>query len=612
MRRRGISTPVTISVIVLLAALVVGFAFVQDDGRESGGDDRRDLFAVTRGSFEITIPASGELTAMNQVEVRNRLESRAVIMEIVPEGKYVRKGELLLKLNDEELRNRIKDAEDGVKTAESQFIAAEANLAIRLSAAESEQDQAALQVELAELALRAWERGEVATRRKQLNTALETARINAERLEQRYEDSKHLYEQEFISADELKQDEIAFIEAQARLEQAELDIEVYNEYTHQQELKQKNSDLEQARAELERVKQRHAAELETARADVASKEYQLESRRERLAELEEQFKYCTVTAPTEGLVVYATSLESGRRGDDDPPQVGTELSRNELVMLLPDTSRMVAAVKVNEALSGLIEPGQRAMITSDAMPDTTFSGEVLSIGVLAESGGWRDPNRRDYTVRLLLTGNNAQNLRPSMRCHAEIFIDRVEDALYVPVQAVFREGRTAYVYVPEGSQYAPKEVTIGRSSELYVELTGGIEEGGQVLMRRPQPNELVRSARHIASNMSRGGAVEGPALENEPGADDDAEADALEGSRSSNAEGRGESLHPSSQRNTEGARSDAASDDADETKATESDAAPAETAVAGSDAESIPSAAENTDLKSSDTRGTPASSPADL
>ena len=57
---------------------------------------------------------------------------------------------------------------------------------------------------------------------------------------------------------------------------------------------------------------------------------------------------------------------------------------------------------VGEALSGRIKEGQSAVIYSDSVPGTAIPGTVLGVSVLAESGGWRDPNRRDYTVRVLL------------------------------------------------------------------------------------------------------------------------------------------------------------------------------------------------------------------
>lgn len=496
-RRTGLSTPLVVSVAVVVVAAALGVVLLQNQGqgqtRNSG-----ELYAVSRGGFDITIPASGELVALQQIEVRNRLESRATIMEIIAEGTTVSAGDLLLRLNDEEIRNRIKDAEDAVNNAESALIASQANLAIRESAAASEYDRAELNLQLAQLALSAWRDGEDLARREQLESARETADINFRRLEARLENSIRLHEDQFISFDELERDRIAKIEAEARLKQAQRDLDVYLDYTYLQQKALKTSDVEQALAELERVKQRHEAELETARADVASKRHQLDSRRERLADLQTQMEYTVVRAPSDGLVVYASSMEMHRRGPGDPPQVGTDLSRNELVMVLPDTSRMVAAVKINEALSGVIRRGQRARVTSDAQPNTPMTGEVLNVGVLAESGGWRDPNRRDYTVRILLDDKNGATLRPSMRCRAEIFIDSIEDTLFVPVQAVHRVGRRAHVYVPVRGGFEARDVSIGRSSELYVQVLDGLDEGDQVLLRRPQSHELVRDEQREA------------------------------------------------------------------------------------------------------------------
>ncbi len=116
---------------------------------------------------------------------------------------------------------------------------------------------------------------------------------------------------------------------------------------------------------------------------------------------------------------------------------------------------------------------------------------MQQIGVLAESGGWRDPNRRDYTVKVLLTDGNDLGLKPSMRCKAEIYVGVVEDALYVPLQAIFREGPTAFVYVADGHGFSERAVETGEASGLYVEITGGLNEGESVLLREPKAREIV-------------------------------------------------------------------------------------------------------------------------
>jgi len=485
-------------VILIITAVVLATAGVLGLTMRGGEDDAQrsasDSAVARRGDFEITVPTNGELTAMEQIEIRNRLDQRAVITEIVDEGTWVKPGDVLLRMNDDELRNKVKDAVDEVNVAEADAVAAESDLQITQKERESEIAKTTLDRQTAELALKGWEEGTDKSMRLELKLAVETAEKNMSRLSDRFAESGKLLEKKFISLDEFKQDEIAMIEARAELEKAKLEFEVYEKYKSLEERSKLQSELEQADGEQERTVQRFDAKVRQAESELASKRYQLESKRDRLKQYEQQLSYCTVTSPREGLVVYYSSLQSGgmgRGGDEGAPTVGTELPPNRTVIVLPNTSKMIAAVKVSEALSGNIKPGQKATVTSDAQPDLSLPGEVLTVGVLAESGGWRDPNRRDYTVRILLDGGNQHGLKPSMRCKADIFVERVSNALHVPIQAVFRNGPVSFVYVPQRGGYAQRKVSVGRTSELYIEIVDGLEEGQKVLLREPQPEEVL-------------------------------------------------------------------------------------------------------------------------
>jgi multidrug efflux pump subunit AcrA (membrane-fusion protein) len=78
-----------------------------------------------------------------------------------------------------------------------------------------------------------------------------------------------------------------------------------------------------------------------------------------------------------------------------------------------------------------------------------------------------------------------------MRCKANVHIERVGDALYVPVQAVVREGAAALVYVPAGNLYRSRQVQLGRASETFVEVLEGLIEGDVILPRPPRPEEIA-------------------------------------------------------------------------------------------------------------------------
>jgi len=454
-----------------------------------------DLFPVERADFDMVIPVTGELAAQRQVEIRNKLESRALITEIVAEGQSVQKGEVLVRLADQDIRQKVSDAGDKVKSAESTLVAAETMLAIRESTKASDRAKADVAVQMADLALKAWREGEIHKKRQELELAIEVAAINLDRAKTRFEQSSRLLESKYIAKDEFDKDRIEMIQADVRVKQSQKDLEVFEAYTVAQEEAKRSSDLDQALAERERTDQRNDAEIEKAKAEVESSRSRLESARNDLRRATTDLANCTIVAPNEGLVVYATSIDSGGGGrgggDAQAPQVGTELRPNELVIVLPDTSRMVANLKVSEALSGRIRPGQAVTVQSDALPNVPLAGTVQSVSVLAASGGWRDPNRRDYTVRVALDADPSLGLKPSMRCKAEILLDKVQNAMSVPLQAIFRQGPIAFVYVQQGSGYAQRAVRLGRSSELRTEVLDGLKEGERVLLREPLTTEIA-------------------------------------------------------------------------------------------------------------------------
>ena len=497
-RRRGMSI---VKILVGGSALLLlAFVAVWTVGRPGEGEARTvsaaDVARAQTMSFEIVTTATGELEARNQIEVRSGLETQTTIMEIVPEGRQVRKGDLLVRLNAEALLNQIVEEEDRVERAKADVIAAENALKIQINENDSRTRAGKLKVELAQLALDQWREGEVIRKKQQLALDIAQAQRQVNRLRDKFEKSEELLARGFISQDERDRDEIDKIDAEARLANAKLDEDVYLTYQYPRDQKTRESDLEEAKAELERIEAVNAINLAAKQANLDSALRQFRNRDQRLTRLREQYDAATIYAPTDGLVVYATSLERNQRmwggGGEGPLQIGRQVRPNELLIILPDTTQMVATVRVHEALAGRIRPGQPARVKVSAAGGQTFEGQIESIGVLAETGGWRDPNRREYSVRVgLNVDNKAGELKPSMRAEAELTLGRVENALAVPVQAVFSDGPVRFVYVPRGSRYERVPVRVGRVSDTLAEITAGLTEGQAVLLREPSPGEVL-------------------------------------------------------------------------------------------------------------------------
>lgn len=490
-RRGGVLMQI-VSVLLVLALVGGGTAAYLNRG-EKEADYTRDIRPAEVISFDITTIANGELQANKQTEVRNPLDSGTRITELIEEGTVVEKGDVMVRLATDTLEDRLLEAERNYSTAANNLKVAENELEIQKSDNESSLREARLTLELAELELQKWREGDVVETRKQLTTAVEKTERQVERLTEKYEKSKQLLEQDFISEDEKKLDHIALLEAEANLEIARTQLDVYQKYTHLKEKKQRNSDVEEAAASLERVKRRNETQLESKESDVAYNKEVVEKRKEELDKVKSQLDACVVRAPTDGLVVYATSLERDRWDDDGPLKVGTELHPNEELIVLPDTTQMEAVVKIHESLISRVNKGQNVYVSIDALNGRVVEGEVRSIAVLAESGGWRDPNNREYEVTISLKepSHSDIELKPAMRCEAEIILDEVHDTLAVPVQSIFNEGDVTFVHVPRQGRFRRLPIAVGRRSSDYAEIVGGLEAGQTVLLRRPNPGEII-------------------------------------------------------------------------------------------------------------------------
>lgn len=486
--RRGSVLPWVIAVASLVGVSTLMWALVGDGGSEPL-QVGADVAEVRRAGFEVSITAVGELETVRQVELRNDLERETTIVEIVPEGSMAKAGDVLARLNADEVQRQIDEELLQVESARAAVAAAENGADIQRSENESKLRQTSLKVDLADLALREWAEGTVATQREVNRIAIEKAERELTRLEERARNSEGLHTRGFLSKDELERDRTAVLEARAELTKARLAHDTYEKYQRPKEERTKQSDLEEARAELERITKTNKSELDSKQAALTNARNQLTNREARLKKLEEQRDKATLKAPIDGLVVYTTSLRRWRWMGRSW-SVGSQVYPGQEVIVLPDTSSMLATVRVHESLAGRIKPGQPAIVKIDALGGRTLVGSVESIGVLAQSDDWIDENKREYTVKIALT-ETIPSLKPSMRVEATIRLASVDPTLTVPIQSVFMDGAVRFVYAerPEGLTRVP--VRVGKRSDTLCEITSGLTEADRVLIRDPRPGEAV-------------------------------------------------------------------------------------------------------------------------
>lgn len=483
--RRGNTVLIVVITAGLLLLAIIAVA-VMNSGKSTSATRVGDLQPAAKTSFEITVTANGELKAANQKDLKSELEQRSTIVEVVPEGKSVKAGEVLVKLNSDEIQKELDEAEDRLRSAENEVRVAENDLDIQRTDNASALSKAETGIRLAELELQKWLNGDDKEKRQADALAIEKGEREEKRLKEKLERSQELFSKQFLSSDELKQDETSYLEAKSALETSYLQRDTYEKYTREKELTKLNADVDEAQKELERVKKTNDSNLNTKQSQLDLARANLRQITTQVTRLRKQLDATVIKAPTDGLVVYASSLEGRWRWDNSGPiAVGREVHPNESIISLPDTSGMTASIKVHESMISKIRPGQPALVTIDAAQGRVFHGKVESTGIIAESGGWSDPNLREYEVKIALEIDSDHGLKPSMRCEAKVVLEDVRDVVAVPLQAVFIEKAVNYVYTSDGDRYVRTPIRVGKRSDLYAEVVEGIKEGTKVLMREP-------------------------------------------------------------------------------------------------------------------------------
>ena len=369
------------------------------------------LWALARretGSAGLKVTGTIEAT---QVEVGPKATAR--ILEIrADEGTVVKRGQLLIVLDQAELVAEVARLEAALRVAQAQLrdlqagarreeiaearamvARAEAQLADLLAGARREEIQAARHVVAqAEARVRDLEAGARAQEVEQARSAVASAEATRVAAEREYHRFQRLFEQGLVAAtdrdrawqawevargqERTAREQLELLLAGPRPEQVEAaraELRQARERLRLLEAGPRPDQVEAARAEVTAARQRLAlleagprtGQVEAARAQVAQAEAALAQARARLADTR-------IEAPMDG-VVLRKNLEPGATANPGAP-----------VLTLVDPSALWLRAFIPEVDLGRVRLGQAARVTVDAFPGQAFEGRVTEIASEAE------------------------------------------------------------------------------------------------------------------------------------------------------------------------------------------------------------------------------------
>jgi multidrug efflux pump subunit AcrA (membrane-fusion protein) len=415
---------------------------------------------VAVGPFVHDVIEHGEIESSSNVEVRCEVRARSSsginILEIVPEGSRVQAGDFLVRLDDAALQTKLIQQQIIVTNSQAQVI----------------ESQAAF--DSAGLALQEYESGTFLEQEEQLESAIFVAQENVRRAEEYLQYSQRLAERGYIPEVQLEADRFAVEKARKEKDVADTKLNVLRKFTRAKVLTGLKADVGTARARL----------------DSRTKTLQLDE--VKLKVIEEQIKNCVMTAPVAGQVVHANDRDRRGSSGDLLIEEGRPVRERQVIVRLPDPTRMRVIAKVHESRISHVAVGTQAKIVLDALPELDLTDQVAIVSEYPlPSISVYTAHVKEYAVEVDII-DPPDGLRPGMTAKVAIMIAREAEAMTVPIQAVVeRAGRHFAAVLKTDGTTETRELKTGHINEEAVVILNGLSVGENVILTPSNYDDLL-------------------------------------------------------------------------------------------------------------------------
>ncbi len=403
--------------------------------------------AVKPTTLTVKLPENGVLSRPQTVTIAAEVGSNIVQIS-ARESQYMRRGDLLMKLDDRQIAASVATDQASVAEARATLSAAQARLQADINAKNECQISGGLGG--ASIGLSG------ASQLVQAEQTLAAARLDLQTAKEAYDADQALYKINGLARQQLDKDRATYNEALA------------NQAAAQQQYDLLKQQLRESGGQL-------GTQIQADRISAAGAQAQLDSGNAALALHSSYLADTEVRAPFDG-VIQQLGTETG---STNPLVEGDAVSPGQVLFTIASAGPMVVKAQVDEQDIINVKLGQRALITGEDFPGRTLRGTVSNIGVVV--------------VQVSQAGNSAKNvettisldqeytfLRTGMSCDVDIITGVAKNELVVPLAAVVDDGSKHYIFVVKNNKATKVQVSKGLASDTDVVITRGIKLGDVV------------------------------------------------------------------------------------------------------------------------------------
>ncbi len=472
-----------------------------------------------RGTIEEKITYTGNLEADATIEIYANISGKLVALK-VNEGDRVNKGSLLAEIDSRELRIALKQAQAGLKIAESQLstikATAQINVETQVKAAYASLDSARVQVEQAQALARAqvtsqFEQAAASVTAAEANlkkvlagsrnqevqqakAAVSGAKAELKNAQVNFDRMQKLHEKEAISDQDLDNARAQLDGAKAQYESLVEQLSLIEEGTRQEDIIAAEAQLSQVQASLglaramvdtqdwktqialahSQLRQAEASLLSSQKLldihaweyDIAAAQAQFDQASEQVALARKRLSDATITSPIDGIVV-------NRDADigDYAAAAGTPGGNPILTIVKMDVVKAVFTVSETD-LSNVAVPTAVSIATGQQH----LKGKIDFISPIVA------PENRTVTVKAEIP-NSEYRLKPGMFVEVNIDLSGPDETLLLPREAVLDiQGKVGHIFIAIDGKAQQQPVKIGLTWGESISIIEGLTDSTPVII----------------------------------------------------------------------------------------------------------------------------------
>ena len=437
---------------------------------------------VHRATLRVVVTERGNLESTVTVDGICELNgNQNKIIQLVPEGSKVKKGDVVCKFDTSEIEKSIAQQDVKTKQAKARIETQLQEIEIARNKGEGEVKDAEVEFKLAKGTLEKYTKSDLPAEISDLQGMIAQQETKADEAKSKYVQTKELFKKGFRSQEQVNGSKSEYDQYAYFLERDREKLNGKRTFEKQLKTLELTSKVESSEGKRARAAATKKASVAKAQSEFegASSIFSIED--QQLKEYLDQRSKAVIVAEQDGIVAYTND-----RWYDPSSQIreGATVFPRQKIFSLPDMTKMQVKVNIHESLVKKVKPGQKAEIRVDALPNTVLVGVVKSVSPLADSNqSFMRGGSKEYSTVVTIEKIPDEGLKPAMTAEVRITVNVLQNAMVVPLQAIVDHKGDHFAFVEEKPNVVKRRaVKIGDSNDKEVEILEGLKEGERVVL----------------------------------------------------------------------------------------------------------------------------------